>query len=76
MKTKIYAVALGILIAACSREEVKEKASSVTEKVSSVVERVTVPDGPPDDPAAREKERFDDRWRRLNSFREQQAAAE
>ncbi|HET7706129.1 MAG TPA: L,D-transpeptidase [Thermoanaerobaculia bacterium] len=75
MKTKIYAVALGILIAACSREEVKEKASSVTEKVSSVVERVTVPDGPPDDPAAREKERFDDRWRRLNSFREQQAAA-
>jgi lipoprotein-anchoring transpeptidase ErfK/SrfK len=75
MKMKIYAVALGILVAACSRQEVQEKTTSVTEKVSDAIERVAVPDGPPEDPAAREKERFDDRWRRLNSFREQQAAA-
>ncbi|HEU4523348.1 MAG TPA: L,D-transpeptidase [Thermoanaerobaculia bacterium] len=75
MKKTVSALAIAILGLACSREEVQERTASVSEKVSTVTERVAVPFGRPDDPAARERERFDTKWREAQSFREQQAAA-
>ena len=70
MKTKLTAVALAMVLGACSREEVQQKTASASEKVSNAVERVTVPFRGKDDPAAREKERFDTRWRSVRSFQE------
>lgn len=64
-----------LLALACSREQVQEKTQAVSEKVESAIERVSVPEGKPDDPAARERERFDDRWRRLAGFQRQQQIA-
>ena len=46
----------------------------VTTKVRKVVDDVSVPLGKPDDAAARERERFDQQWRQLQSFRAQQQA--
>ena len=67
----------------CTKEEAKhtteaakEKAHNVATKVADAVDDIGVPaGGPPDDAKAREQERFDEKWRQLQSFREQQAAA-
>lgn len=75
MKKTVSALALSLLALACSREEVQERTTSVSEKVSNVVDRVTVPVGPPDDPQARERERFDTAWQRAKSFQERVKAA-
>src|SRR5207253_10554491 len=56
---------------ACSKPITKVK-----EKVKDIAEDISVPLGRRDDPAAREKERFDRQWRQLESFRAQQAEAE
>ena len=60
---------------ACSKEEARDVKNAVAEKASDVAQKVddaidiAVPLGK-DDPAAREKERFDERWRGLSGFNE------
>mgnify|MGYP006175612763 CR=1 FL=1 len=73
MKSRLIIAAL--LFAACSREESREDTATVAERVSTVAERISFRGGQPDDPAARERERFDSRWRKLTTFRRQQEAA-
>lgn len=67
------------LAAACSREQatatkerVQQTAHNAKEKVAGAFDAST-PTAGKDDPAAREKERFDERWRQLQSFQQQQA---
>ncbi len=57
-----------IALAACSKEKVQERTEKVAQKVEDVVDDIAVPVGK-DDPAAREKERFDEGWRGLDVFR-------
>ena len=77
---KLIAVAAIAAAVACSKEEAKQAKENVQEKASQVAEKVedaidvAVPLGEKDDPAAREKERFDEQWRGLETFRAQQAA--
>ena len=49
---------------------------TVTTKVKEVAYDISAPMGKPDDAAAREKQRFDQQWRQLQSFRAQQAEAQ
>ena len=65
--------------AACSKEEAveakdkaRDKATEVARSVGDAID-VAVPLGGKDDPAAREKERFDEGWRGLDVFREVKA---
>lgn len=72
--TMILAMLLVSTIA-CTKEkttEVKEDAKAAATNVGDAFD-VAVPVGK-DDPAAREKERFDEEWRRLEMFRNVQAA--
>ncbi len=62
MKTKWMAAALLALLVSCSREEAKQK-------VQDAINDVAVPLGKREDPGQREQERFDERWRQLQSFR-------
>jgi lipoprotein-anchoring transpeptidase ErfK/SrfK len=57
-------------LAGCSRpvEKAKQTASRVAEKVSDAVDEITAPMGQAVTPQERERERFDLRWRRLQSF--------
>jgi lipoprotein-anchoring transpeptidase ErfK/SrfK len=48
----------------------------VTTKVKEIADDISTPMGKADDRAAREKERFDQQWRQLQSFRAQQAEAQ
>ncbi len=78
MKIFASALAIAVLLTACSKESrttevVQNATQNVKEKVQDVFD-VATPTGPREDPAAREKERFDDRWRQLQSFRAQEAA--
>ncbi|HET7435577.1 MAG TPA: L,D-transpeptidase [Thermoanaerobaculia bacterium] len=76
-------LATGLMLAmalACTKEkatEVKDNAKAaahnVAEKARDAVD-AAVPIGDRDDAAARERERFDESWRNLESFRAQQAA--
>ena len=68
MRTFILAAML-IALVACSKEKVEEKAEKVAQKVEETFDDIAVPVGK-DDPAAREKERFDEGWRGLDVFRE------
>src|SRR2546423_7082619 len=71
------AVAL-VLAAACSKEQAKQTAHRAKERVQDVFD-ISAPMGKPDAADAaqqREKERFDARWRQLQSFRAQQLAAQ
>ena len=74
-------IALTIVMAAfgCSKQEAKQAgesaktaATNVAEKVGDAID-VAVPIGGRDDPAAREKERFDEQWRNLESLRQARA---
>ena len=77
----VLLVALLVGTVACSKEEAKEAKETVAEKASNVRDKVedaidiAVPLGERDDPAAREKERFDERWRGLGVFRDAKAGA-
>jgi lipoprotein-anchoring transpeptidase ErfK/SrfK len=78
-KQIIGAVAIALIATACSKEEAREAkesaqatATSVAEKVEDAID-VAVPIGDRDDPAAREKERFDEGWRNLDVFRTAQS---
>lgn len=76
-------VAAAILIAAlgCSKQEAKQAGERAKEVASNAVDKaadaidVAVPIGQRDDPAAREKERLDENWRRLESLQQARAAA-
>jgi lipoprotein-anchoring transpeptidase ErfK/SrfK len=77
-KFGILAAAM-ILAVSCSKEQAIEAKDNVAEKVSNAKDRVvdavddiTTPTGKAEDPKAREQERFDARWRQLQSFRAQQ----
>src|SRR5215213_9745198 len=81
MGKQILAIAALLLAAAgCSKQEAKQAqdkvqtaASNVADKVEDAID-VAVPINGKDDPAAREKERFNEEWRQLESLREAQAA--
>ncbi|HEX9162375.1 MAG TPA: peptidoglycan-binding domain-containing protein, partial [Thermoanaerobaculia bacterium] len=74
---RFLAVAMAVaVLGACSREQVQQKAKTVTAKVKDAADDVAVPfGGKRDDAASRERERFDQHWRQLVSFRAQQQAA-
>ena len=79
MEFTVFTAAV-LLAAACSREEATRKtehaAANVAQKVQDALD-VSTPLGKPDAPDAvrqRERERFDQQWRALQSFRAQQAA--
>lgn len=74
MKKKLMVLATALLIAAgCSKQEARQATTNVREKTETMVDKakdlidVAVPIGK-DDPAAREKERFDEGWRGLEVF--------
>ena len=69
----LVVIAIIVILAAiaCSKPITKVK-----EKVKDIAEEISAPLGRRDDPAAREKERFDQQWRQLESFRARQAEAE
>jgi lipoprotein-anchoring transpeptidase ErfK/SrfK len=82
MKTRTFTLAVALLLAAaCTKQEAKQAGQNAKEKAKNAVEKVgdaidvAVPLGDKDDPAAREKERFDEGWRRLDVFRTAQPAA-
>ncbi|HEY8181114.1 MAG TPA: L,D-transpeptidase [Thermoanaerobaculia bacterium] len=62
---------LVLITISCSRPVEK-----VTTKVKQFADDISTPMGKADDKAAREKERFDQQWRELQSFRAQQAEAQ
>ena len=69
------------LATACSRERATDVKNTTTSAVKNVATRVqdafdvSAPMGTPDNPQEREKQRFDQQWRDLQSFKQQQAAA-
>jgi lipoprotein-anchoring transpeptidase ErfK/SrfK len=80
MGKQILAIAALLIVAAgCSKQEAKqaqEKAATAVADAANKVEDaidVAVPIGGKDDPAARERERFNEEWRQLESLREAQA---
>ena len=73
---RVVLAALLVAAVACSKEEATEAkqdattaATNVAQKVKNAI-NVAVPLGEKDDPAAREKERFDEQWRGLEVFRD------
>src|SRR5712691_71144 len=65
--------------AGCVEEVVQQRTEGVSQKVKGAADDISAPFGgrrsQPDDKAAREKERFDEQWRQLQSFRALQAQA-
>jgi len=86
MKRTFIAAGMVLIAAACSREaatnakdNVKHAASKVASKVADAADDVAAPFGKKSDAVdrqEREKERFDQRWRALQSFQAQQQAAQ
>jgi len=72
MKKMAIATLLAVAVG-CSREQAHQTKETVKAKVQDVFE-AAVPSAGKDDPAQREKERFDEQWRQLQSFRAQQEA--
>lgn len=77
MKRTLVVLTLAVAIG-CSKEVVQERTDVVAQKVKGAADDITAPFGgrrsQPDDTAAREKARFDQQWRHLQSFRPQQQA--
>jgi lipoprotein-anchoring transpeptidase ErfK/SrfK len=72
--------AIALFTFACSKQEVQQRAENTKENVSRTVSEAVDDVAAPfsrekPDPKQLEKERFDERWRELQSFREQQAKA-
>ncbi len=77
MKRTLLAILVLAVAAGCSRETLKQNTATVKAKVTSAANDITAPfDGKPDDPNVREQERFDQRWRDLQSFRAAQQQAQ
>lgn len=78
-KQMMAAAAILIVALGCSKEEVKDAGQRAQDATTRAVDKAAdaisaaVPLGERDDPAAREKERFDEQWRQLESLREAQA---
>jgi lipoprotein-anchoring transpeptidase ErfK/SrfK len=70
MKKKLMAAVLLVVVAACSRPEATEKVERVKERVADALD-IAVPWGTRDDPAERERQRLDEQWRDVQSFREE-----
>jgi lipoprotein-anchoring transpeptidase ErfK/SrfK len=85
MRRTFIAAGMVLIAAACSREaakdaknDVKHAAAKVANKVADAADDVAAPFGKKNDAVdqrQREKERFDQHWRDLQSFRAQQEAA-
>jgi lipoprotein-anchoring transpeptidase ErfK/SrfK len=80
MGRKSLLIVLLAAAVACSKQEAKQTAQDVKQSAKNTVHTVkdaldiNAPyDNKPDDPKRREQERFDEQWRQLQSFREQQA---
>ena len=73
MTKKLAAAALLAVAVACSREQAHQTKETVKTKVQDAFE-AAVPSAGADDTAGREKERFDEQWRQLQTFRAQQQA--
>ncbi|HKR66263.1 MAG TPA: L,D-transpeptidase [Thermoanaerobaculia bacterium] len=63
---RVMQAALLCFVVACSKQEVKQATQKAKAKVQDAFD-VAVPIGK-DDPAGREKERFDENWRKLRGF--------
>ncbi|HYI12981.1 MAG TPA: L,D-transpeptidase [Thermoanaerobaculia bacterium] len=76
-KQTLVVLALLLVALGCSKEEAKDQtataATNAADKVEDALD-VAVPIRGTDDPAAREKERFDEQWRQLESLREAKQA--
>jgi lipoprotein-anchoring transpeptidase ErfK/SrfK len=75
MKTRTFILAMALAgVLACTKQEAKQAGENAKEKAKDVVTKVgdaidiAVPLGDKDDPAAREKERFDEGWRGVGVF--------
>jgi len=81
MEMKRLVILLIAFAMACTRERATDVKNTTTSAVKNVATKVqdafdvSAPIGTPDNPQEREKQRFDQQWRQLQSFREQQAAA-
>jgi lipoprotein-anchoring transpeptidase ErfK/SrfK len=80
MGKQTFIVMVALLAAfGCSKQEARDAGEKTTGAVSTAAEKVkdaidvAVPIGGEDDPAARERERFDEEWRKLESLRNAQA---
>jgi lipoprotein-anchoring transpeptidase ErfK/SrfK len=80
LKKNLILAAVLMAAIACSKEKaattdnkIDDAAARATDRVADVFGAET-PVGPPDDPKAREQERFDERWRELETFRAAAAA--
>jgi lipoprotein-anchoring transpeptidase ErfK/SrfK len=75
MKKNWLAMAALVCVAACSRQEAEQTKDKAAQAVTNVAEKVedaldvAVPIGDREDPAAREKQRLDEGWRNVESFR-------
>ena len=75
MRYEKVILAAALLAAACSPEQARHPVKAAKANVARAVDDITAPfAGREETPQQREKERFDAQWRRLQSFREQQAA--
>ena len=78
MGTKKLAILVILAAAACSRESATNVKNTTTSAVKNAATKVhdafdiSTPMGKPDNPQAREQQRFDQQWRQLESFKEQQ----
>jgi lipoprotein-anchoring transpeptidase ErfK/SrfK len=77
---KIAILAMAVAVAACSREKATNVKNTTTSAVKNAATKVgdafdvSAPiGGTPDNPQEREKQRFDQQWRDLQSFKAQQA---
>ncbi|MDQ3283703.1 MAG: L,D-transpeptidase [Acidobacteriota bacterium] len=80
MKKQIAAAMVVFVVAiGCSKQEAKQAGDRAKDAVSNAADKVSdaidvaVPIGDRDDPKARERERFDEQWRQLESIRKAQA---
>jgi lipoprotein-anchoring transpeptidase ErfK/SrfK len=82
MKRILVLAAIAVVVLGCNQEkraETKEKVASAASKVADKVQDAFDPSTPigkadPNEAKAREQQRFDQQWRQLQSFRNQQAA--
>jgi lipoprotein-anchoring transpeptidase ErfK/SrfK len=73
MRKTFIIVAVALLAAGCSRDETRQTTQTAAQQAEDDL-NVAVPIRGQDDPAAQERERFDEAWRTLEAFRETRLA--